>query len=251
LGALNPRLYSVDLLRGVVMVIMALDHARDLHADAALFDPTDLTQTNVALFLTRWVTHFCASVFVFLAGTGAYLSTARGKTRNELALFLVTRGLWLIVLELIVINFANHFDITFRVIGAAILWALGWSMIVLAGLIYLPLWAVTVFGVVMIAFHNLLDVVRSENWGFSGHLLWSILHRPAQFKVTNSFEFHVDYPLVPWIGVMAAGYGFGTLLLLERRQRQKYLLGLGLALTLALVIIRGVNLYGDPVLWSV
>lgn len=246
----RARLYSVDMLRGLVMVIMALDHVRDFFHTGG-FDPTDLTKTNSALFMTRWITHFCAPVFVFLAGTGAFLSTSRGKTKPQLAWFLLTRGLWLVILELTVIKFAWTFDYNYHYgLAALVIWALGWSMIVLAGLIFLPTWSIALFGVVMIATHNLFDGVSGESFGsLSG--LWMILHKRSGFEIAPGIEFGVGYPLIPWIGVMAVGYSFGKLLLLESEKRRKLLLALGIGLTLAFIVIRAVNVYGDPSPWAV
>ena len=162
----RPRLDSIDLLRGIVMVIMALDHVRDyFHSATPFFDPTDLTKTNAPLFLTRWITHFCAPTFVFLAGTGAFLSASRGKTKNELARFLLTRGLWLVLLELTVIRFGWFFNVNYQFSVGQVIWAIGWSMVVLAVLIYLPIWAITAFGITMIATHNLFDNVSVDSFG--------------------------------------------------------------------------------------
>src|SRR6187431_1047501 len=156
------RLQSVDVLRGLVMVIMALDHVRDFfHFGAQHFSPEDLTQTPAVLFFTRWITHFCAPVFVFLAGTGAYLQLARGKSKAELSRFLVTRGLWLIFLELTIVKLVVFFNPDIRFFGfLQVIWVIGVSMIVLAMLIYLPKSAIAAFGLVMIALHNLLDSFR-------------------------------------------------------------------------------------------
>jgi uncharacterized membrane protein len=246
----RPRLDSVDLLRGLVMVIMALDHVRDFfHHDALIFDPTDLTKTNAALFFTRWITHFCAPVFVLLAGTGAFLSASRGRTKAELSRFLLTRGLWLIVLELTVVDLGWTFSLDTQFIGQ-IIWAIGWSMIVLALLIYLPTWAITAFGIVMIATHNLFDPVQARSLGaLSG--LWAALHSRDLTETYGGIHLFTMYPLVPWIGVMAGGYGLGQLFLLERERRRRLLLRLGVALTLAFIVIRAINIYGDPRPWAV
>ena len=245
---IRPRLDSIDLLRGLVMVIMALDHVRDFFSNAK-FDPTDLANTNAAYFLTRWITHFCAPVFVFLAGTGAYLSSTRGKTRSQLSWFLLTRGLWLVLLELTVVHFGWSFNWSFRYSGGAVIWALGWSMCALAGLIYLPVWAVTTFGVTMIALHNLLDGVTASAWT-GPRWFWQILHAGGPIQLPQGFEFSASYPLIPWIGVMAAGYGFGTLLLRESCSRRKWFLSLGAGLSLAFILLRASNFYGDAVVWS-
>lgn len=247
-----PRLHSVDLLRGLAMILMALDHTRDFFHQSWMmsgFDPTDLTRTTGPLFITRWVTHFCAPVFVFLAGTGAFLSATRGKSTSELSRFLFVRGLWLILLELTVVRFGWVFNLDFSFIGVQVIWALGWCMIALAGLVYLPAWIITAIGVTMIAAHNLLDGIQAQDLGAFGWL-WNVLHEMGMFQLPSGTMFYIAYPLIPWIGVMAAGYGFGALLLLERDKRRRWLLGLGVALTLIFIILRATNAYGDPKPWS-
>ena len=245
----RSRLCSVDMLRGLVMVIMALDHVRDFFSNAYAFDPTDLTQTNAALFLTRWITHFCAPVFVFLAGTGAFLSTSRGKTKRDLAAFLLSRGVWLVFLDLFFVHtFGWWFNFDYHLLYGDVLWALGWSMVVMAGLVFLPVWSIAVIGVAMVALHNLFDGVRADSFG-SFRWLWAILHSGDILEPLPGIHFVPGYPLVPWIGVMAAGYGFGTLLLRPQDDRRKWLLGLGIGLTLAFIVMRATNIYGDPHAW--
>jgi len=245
---IRPRLDSVDMLRGVVMVLMVLDHTRDFFYEAK-FDPTDPTQTTVALFFTRWVTHFCAPLFVFLAGSGAYLAGARGKSKPELAWFLLTRGLWLVVLELTVVRVALTFNPRSPVLLATTLWAIGWSMVGLSALVFLPLPVIAAFGIVTMAAHNLLDGVNPESLG-RWRAAWIVLHQPGQVQLPGGWILFVAYPLVPWVGVIAAGYAFGRLLLLEPARRRRVLLTLGLALTLAFVALRASNLYGDPRPWT-
>jgi uncharacterized membrane protein len=246
------RLDSVDLLRGIVMVVMALDHTRDFfHSGAALFDPTDLSKTTPALFFTRWITHFCAPVFVFLAGTGAYLSLARGRSKRDLSRFLFTRGLWLVFLEVTFVRFALTFDATYRLgVALLVIWALGVSMIALAALVHLPPRAVAAFGLALVVGHNLLDRFTPDSFGALGWL-WKVLHVQGPIQVSPGFSLFVGYPLVPWVGVMAAGYAFGRLLQLGEARRRKVLLRLGVGLTLAFVALRATNLYGDPSRWSV
>lgn len=229
---------------------MALDHVRDYFSEVR-FDPSDLTQTSEALFLTRWVTHFCAPAFVFLAGTAAYLSGARGKSRGELARFLATRGLWLVLLELTVVRWAWTFNLAYvnEFLFVQVIWALGISMIVLAALIRLPLPAVAAFGVAMIAGHNALDGITPQSLGAWGPL-WTLLHVPGGIRVAPGQVFYVAYPLVPWIGVMAAGYALGTLLLRPASERHRILYLLGGALTAGFVVLRVSNLYGDPSPWA-
>ena len=244
----KPRLDSIDFLRGLVMVVMALDHTRDFFSYYR-FDPLDLSKTSLLLFLTRWITHYCAPVFVFLAGTGAFLSGSRGKTKPELSKFLLTRGLWLIVLEFTVIRFGWLFNVDYMLSFGQVIWVIGVSMIVLSGLIYLPTTAVAIFGVAMIALHNLLDPVTPAQMGIFGWP-WQIIHSGGFFFYRPNYVYIALYPLIPWIGVMAAGYGFGTMMLKEEHLRKKILLRLGLGMILAFIVIRATNLYGDPVPWS-
>src|SRR6185369_4059186 len=258
----SNRIDSIDLLRGIVIVVMMLDHSRDfVHSASYQFDPTDLTRTNVALFFTRWITHYCAPIFVFLAGTGAYLQFARGKSRKDLSRFLITRGLWLIVLEFTLVRLGATFSLDYRFLGMMqVIWVIGVSMIVLAALIHLPLRVIAGFGVAMIALHNLLDRYHVQGWQGPGTAvpsygakLFIILHQPFEpFPIVGwpSPAVFVLYPLVPWIGVMAAGYAFGVIYQWDTARRRQLLLRLGGATTLLYLIIRAINLYGDPSPWS-
>jgi uncharacterized membrane protein len=237
------RIESVDVLRGVIMIIMAIDHVRDYFGYPGV-NPTNPATTTYAFFFTRWITHFCAPVFFLLTGTGAYLAL-RNKSKSELSRFLFTRGLWLIFLELVVVRcFGWQFNFDYRLLMLIVLWALGWSMIVLSGLVYLPAWAVATFGVVMIATHNLLDSIESDNW------VWSILHSPNMLMSNAHHTVFVLYPLIPWIGVTAAGYALGQIYGWPSERRRKFLLPLGVAMTAAFVILRAINIYGDPQRWS-
>lgn len=233
------RIESVDLVRGAVMVLMALDHVRDfLGAPGA--NPTDVATTTVPLFFTRWITHICAPTFLLLTGTGAYLSLRR-KTKRELSRFLWTRGLWLIFVELVLMRcLAFQFNFDFRMTMLFILWALGWAMIALSVLLYLPDWAIVSIGVVMIAAHNLLDGISSQN------PLWIILHQPGFLLNTSRYQVRVAYPLIPWIGVTALGYCLGRIYGWPAERRKSFLLRLGIALTAAFVVLRAINVYGDP-----
>ena len=244
----RARLDSIDLLRGIVMVIMVIDHTRDfVHGPALHYDPTDLTRTSAAIFMTRWVTHFCAPVFVFLAGVSAYLQTLRGKTAGELSIFLLTRGLWLVFVEIVVLHLLVWFNLDFRFIGPLqVIWAIGWSMVALAALVHLPLRAVAAIGVGMIALHNTLDGVMNQS------LWWMVLHRAGFTMLGASGPLvWVQYPLIPWIGVMAAGYAFGAVYELDPHRRFRIVARLGLALTAAFIVVRAINVYGDPSRWSV
>jgi uncharacterized membrane protein len=246
--AATPRLESVDLLRGLVMVLMTLDHTRDFFSNSP-FDPLNLTRTFPALFLTRWITHFCAPVFVFLAGTGAFLATTRGKSTGELSRFLFTRGLWLVLLELTWVNWAGwqfHFNLHYY--GIQVIWAIGWSMVALAGLVWLPSRAILGFGIAMIMLHNTLDGLKPESSGaWTG--LWRVLHAPGTVEIAPGIKLGVGYPLIPWIGVMAAGYAFGPWLLRDAAVKRKSLLVLGASLTALFVVVRSTNLYGDSRPW--
>ncbi len=242
------RLDSVDLLRGLVMVVMALDHTRAYFSNAQ-FDPVDLSQTTPAYFLTRWITHFCAPTFVFLAGTGAYLAGMRGKSKPQLSWFLLSRGLWLVVLEFTLVQWGWNFNFDRHFVGGAVIWAIGCSMMLLAALVWLPTSAIGVFGVAVIAFHNLLDNVQPDDLGRLGWL-WQILHSGGVFEPWQGFRFAAAYPLLPWMGVMAVGYAFGSIYRLDTSKRWKLLLGLGAMLTLAFIILRRSNLYGDPRPWE-
>lgn len=260
-GRGRQRVDALDMLRGLVMVIMLIDHTRDFaHVDALRFDPSDLARTTVPLYFTRWITHFCAPVFVFLAGTGAYLQRVRGRSDGELARYLVTRGLWLIVLEFTVVRFGYSFNLDYAFVGMLqVIWAIGVSMLVLAALLRLPTPLIGALGVATIALHNLLDGVRATPWAGpgspatgAGDRLWMILHQPGPIPVTGSSGpmAIVLYPLVPWVGVLLAGFAFGALYRMESARRQRVLLGLGAGLTALFVALRLLNVYGDPSRWS-
>jgi uncharacterized membrane protein len=263
LDQLKSRVDSIDLLRGIVMVIMMLDHTRDFVHNAALRfeEPTDLSTTNIFLFFTRWITHFCAPVFVFLAGTSVYLQLARGKSKAQLSWFLVTRGLWLIVLEFTIVKLGIAFNPDYRFLGfMQVIWVIGVSMIVLAALIHLPKIAIAAFGLLMIALHNLTDGIRVTSWrgpetpvpGVRAKL-WMVLHQAFEGFPILGFPsplVFVIYPLIPWVGVMAAGYVFGAIYQLDAQRRRRWLLIIGGAATLLFIIIRATNLYGDPSPWS-
>ena len=237
------RIESVDVVRGVIMVIMALDHTRDFFGIPGQ-NPTDLAHASPALFLTRWITHFCAPVFFLLMGTGAYLSGRRRST-GDLSRFLLTRGAWLIFLELVVLRCVSYqFNVDYRVTMLVVLWALGWALIALSALVRLPVSVVTAIGVVMIAGHNLFDSVQSTN------PLWVILHSPGFVVNAPNHVVFVAYPLIPWIGVTAVGYGLGRVYDWDATRRRAFLLRLGIALSLGFVLLRGVNVYGDPSRWT-
>ena len=250
--ASRPRLDSIDLVRGLVMVIMALDHVRDyFHNQSQLFAPENLTRTDAALFFTRWITHFCAPAFIFLAGTAAYLYARRGRSTAEVSRFLWTRGLWLVLLELTVVaSFGWNFGIDLNKQGLAVIWALGWSMVALAAVIHVPWRVPLAASVAMIVLHNTLDGVRPEQFG-SLHWLWRLLHVRSVLLPSSDLGLAVTYPLIPWIGVMAAGFCVGRLLDLDAVERRRMLVRVGCVVTAAFVLLRWSNLYGDPNPWSV
>ncbi len=240
------RLTSVDMLRGSIMIIMALDHVRDF-VHFYLADPANMQGTWPALFYTRWITHFCAPLFMFLAGIGAYLSLSRGRSRGDLARFLLTRGLFLALSDTFIINTAWSFGFSPLPLWGVTLWALGWSMIALAGLIYLPRPLLIGVSATMVLLHNTLDGFHAASWGH-WQWIWGVLHEPGMYGSNPPIIF-ILYPLIPWIGVMALGYAFGPLLKLQERTRKRTLFLIGASITTAFVILRWTNLYGDPQPW--
>lgn len=240
------RIESIDLLKGLVMVIMALDHTRDyFHASAFFFDPNNPELTTVPLFLTRWISNFCAPIFCFLAGLSAFF-IGRRKSTNEVSMFLVKRGLWLIFIEMTIVNFAWYFDIQFRTPGLLVIWSLGISMLVLAALVHLPYKAILIFSIVLIFGHNLLDSVHFEG------ILWSALHEMRIFNLEDGNKLYLDYPVIPWIAVMSLGFCFGKLYepSFDPLKRKKMLNILGFSSIALFVLLRSINHYGDLVPWK-
>jgi uncharacterized membrane protein len=250
--ATASRIQSVDALRGAIMMLMAIDHIRDFVARSAMqFPPTDLSRTTAAIFFTRWITHFCAPVFFLTAGIGAFLWMQRGRhSKPELSRFLITRGIWLILLEVTVLRVILLSQVTYRgsVVILFILWAIGMSMIALAGLIYLPLRALTAVSIAIVTLHNLLDGVPAERFGKAAWV-WEVLHQQGAFSF-GGLTFAIAYPVLPWIGVMAGGYCLGTVFTWDAARRRRFLLRLGTAMTIGFVVIRALNIYGDPNPWS-
>ena len=233
------------------MIIMALDHVRhSFNRDAFFFEPTDLTQTNPAFFFTRFITHYCAPVFVFLAGISAYLYGSK-RTKKELSNFLIKRGLWLVFIELFVIVLANTYNPTYSFLNLQVIWAIGISMIILAGLIRLPRNYVLLIGIMLVAGHNLLDPIH-----ITGNnplaFIWAILHDPGVFHL-GRFTIYVMYPILPWTGIMAIGYYFGKLYdsSYDPVSRRDNLLTIGVGAIILFLILRTINFYGDPVPWSI
>jgi uncharacterized membrane protein len=245
----KKRIESIDLLRGLVMVIMALDHVRDFfHYDAFFFDPTDLTQTNFALFFTRFVTHFCAPVFVFLAGTSAFF-VGRRKDKKSLATWLLKRGVWLIFSEVTIIKFAWLFKLDFSNTSLQVIWVLGVSMIFLAGFIYLPKKFAIIVSLIAIFGHNLLDSVSFTDPTISA--IWSFLHVRSPVPI-GGINLRIIYPMIPWIFLMPLGYYFGELYksTVPAKFRIEKLWQLGIGITALFFILRFSNIHGDSILWS-
>ena len=244
------RVDSVDFVRGAVMILMVLDHTRDYFGNASI-NPTDLSLASPALFVTRWVTHFCAPVFAFLAGTGTYLAGARVRSRGDLSAFLATRGLWLIFLELTVVRIGLFFDPVNAPVILAVLWSIGASFVVLAGLVYLPSRVVGALGVLVIVTHGLADGLLPGSGAFAASRVGgALLLRPGLVPVAGGVNVLVGYPLIPWLGVVAAGYGFGEVVQLEQGRRRRAMWITGVAMTAAFVILRAWGVYGDPRPWT-
>lgn len=234
------------------MVIMALDHVRDFfYVAAASVSPTDLAKTTPILFLTRWITHFCLPVFMFTAGAGAYLWWRRGDhTKRQLSRFLITRGFWFILLELTVMQFAYDFNVSSSyLLYLLILWIFGLCMILMAALIWLPFSLLAALSLLIVAGHNLLDGIGAQSFG-ARSWLWNLVHQPGVVPLAGR-QVLISYTLLPWIGVMAAGFCLGRVFEWEARDRRRFVGRLGAAAVLAFLVIRSINRYGDPAPWSV
>lgn len=258
--ASTVRFDSPDLVRGIVMVVMLLDHTRDFtHANALKFDPTDLSQTSIVLFFTRWITHYCAPLFVFLAGMAASFQLQRGKSTSDLSLFLFKRGLWLCLLELVVIRALMFWTVEPTFFFLQVIWALGVSMICLSVLVRLPRAVTLTIGVALVVGHNLFDAVQIPNWTGPGSpgpsnlgKLWMFLHQAGPFPIAGwpSPVVMTQYPVLPWIGVMALGWILGEVYTRPLERRRRVLMTTGAALTLAFIVLRASNIYGDPSPWA-
>jgi len=244
------RLHSIDVVRGIVMIIMALDHVRDLmHITGLTQDPTNLSTTTTALFFTRWITHLCAPSFVFLSGTSAYLTF---KNQNNLAKtknFLLTRGLWLMLLEVTIINFAFWFDLQFRTIILQVIFAIGLGFVTLSFLLRISPKVIGIIGGCIVLLHGLTFLVPiPQNQGLA--LGWSFLFRTNVFALTPNFTLGTLYPFIPWLGIMLAGFAFGRVFEQPVTIRRKILWQSALVSLGLFVAIRLINFYGDPALWS-
>ena len=226
---------------------MAIDHVRDyFHYPSRFFDPSDPAFTTVPIFFTRFITHFCAPAFSFLAGLSAFI-VGRRKTLAQLSGFLLKRGLWLIFVELVIVNFAWYFNIEFKHVGFLVIWVLGISMILLAGLIHLPAKGILVFSCILIFGHNLLDNIH-----FEGSVLWTFLHGSGIFLTTSDHTFRVGYPIIPWVAVMSLGYCFGSYYdrSYDPSKRKKLFNTIGITAIILFVILRGINVYGNLLPWK-
>jgi len=232
------------MLRGFVIALMVLDHTRDyFHISAYNFDPTDPARTHLWLYLTRWVTHLCAPTFVFLAGVSIYLQEVNGKSKPQLSRFLLTRGAWLLVLELTVISFGFNFALPFLFLQ--VIWAIGMSMILLAGLIWLPRAVAAAIGVLIVAGHQLLAPIDAADLGALAPL-WTLAFEVGRTPFGPGF---IAYPLIPWFGVMCLGYGLGVVFAQEPSRRNRSLLRIALGAIALFLVLRAINGYGDPAPW--
>ena len=252
LNRVAARILSIDAVRGIIMVIMALDHTRDfIHYNGFFYDATDLNTTTPIIYMTRWITHFCAPTFVFLAGTSAYLMS-RKKTRSQLSVFLLTRGLWLMVFDITVVNLTIWFDLTFSVTALEVVWATGFGMVVLGGLLFLPQRILLAIGLLILFGHNALDGVSFQP-GTAMDIIWSMLHQRNAIPLGSGRIAFTSYPVLPWIGIILLGYCLGELFRPdfgpEKRRRMLKWIAIG-AITV-FILIRTLNVYGDPVPWAV
>jgi uncharacterized membrane protein len=242
------RIESVDMLRGGIMIIMALDHVRDYVYYPV--DPVNMQTTFPALFFTRWITHFCAPLFMFLAGTGAFLSLGRGRSKRDLAWFLFSRGVFLLLAEYFIMQLAWNFSFHWLPIEFITLSALGTAMIVLSGLIFVPRSLMIGGSAAMVLFHNAFDGYHAASWGH-WYWVWALLHEQAFINGKHGLVLLTGYPIIPWVGVMALGYAFGSVFKMEASKRNRTLYSLGGSLTLGFFVLRFANLYGDPLPWHV
>jgi uncharacterized membrane protein len=245
----SKRIESVDLLRGIIMVIMALDHTRDFfHIGAFTGDPLDPATTTPVLYATRWITHFCAPIFVFLAGTSAWFQSKR-KTVKELSSFLLSRGLWIIIVEVVVMTLILTANYRYDVFILQVLWAIGISMVVLGFMVRLPFKAILVTGLVIVVGHNLLDFAEAGRE--SVPFWWGLLHQQTFIPISETRGIFVFYPFLPWTGLMLLGYCFGSVFTnYDSQARNKMLMRAGIGLIASFFILRAVNIYGDPRPWS-
>lgn len=241
------RIESIDILRGIVMILMCLDHTRDYFHDlGAAGNPLNPETTTLALFFTRYITHFCAPIFVFLSGTSIFLQAQR-KSKKELSVFLFKRGLWLIFLELILNNFLWQFDVTYSGVVFQVIWAIGASMTLMAALIFLHRHLLLIIGLLIVLGHNLLDKITVDGKGISD-LAWMLFHQPGGFQLDADRWIYIGYPMLPWMGIMILGYCIGQIYTKDFNStaRNKLLMGIGFSSLGLFMVLRSLDWYGDP-----
>jgi uncharacterized membrane protein len=250
----KQRIQSIDILRGVIMLIMALDHTRDFFYFAGpTIDPTDMATTTPMLFFTRWITHFCASNFVFLSGVSAYLAGTR-RTKSELSAFLIKRGLWLVVVEVVIVSFATSLNPHYRFLFLQVLWTIGLSLVILGLLVRAPLKVIAIIGTLIFFGHDILDYIQLPKTGTAAALLKLILiAKGTVLRITHAHAVLGQFALIPWTGVMLLGYVFGSLYKssFDAQRRRKILLYTGVAMLTLFLVFRYFNIYGDPSPWAV
>ncbi|MBK9399479.1 MAG: DUF1624 domain-containing protein [Bacteroidetes bacterium] len=249
----KTRIESIDILRGLAMVIMALDHVRDyFHISANVDDPLNLATTTPALFFTRWITHFCAPVFVFLSGTSVFLQSKR-KSVQELRAFLIKRGLWLVIAEVLIVSLGWSFNPQYNYVFLQVIWAIGISMILLGFIISLPYKLLLTLGLILVVGHNLLDIPESAP-DFRAGFWWDLIHHGhfVTYSIAENHSAFIVYPFLPWLGLMILGFCAGKLYANDfpKNRRTALLNKTGVAAILFFIIIRFINIYGDPVPWS-
>lgn len=245
------RIGSIDFTRGLVMIIMALDHVRDfMHTTALTQSPTNLLTTTPGLFLTRWITYLCAPTFVFLSGTSAYIYLKRNNDFAGTKKYLLSRGIWLLILEFTIINFSLWFDIRFRFLIQEVISVIGIGFIVLSFLLKINSRIIGITGLVILFGHNLLQGVSFPNGGVS-NVIFSVLFRPNVFTVSPNFTFFVAYPVIPWLGILLTGFGSGQFFELATEKRKRLFEQIGLAALVLFCLVRYINIYGDPSKWAV
>lgn len=248
--SLNQRIQSIDIVRGIVMVIMALDHIRDLmHITSLTQSPTDLNSTTPALFFTRWITYLCAPTFVFLSGTSAYLSMKKRGDMESTRKFLLKRGLWLILMEFTLVNFALWFDFHFRILMLQVIAAIGAGFIILSFLLKVNVKTIAVVSLIIIFSHNLLQFLPQINNKMLS-LLLNIFFIPGPQVVSKNFIFFTAYPVIPWVVILLLGFSCGRIFESDKRYQKKFLLSSGIIAVTVFVILRFINVYGDAFPWS-
>ena len=249
----TTRIQSVDILRGLIMLIMAIDHVRDfLHVTAMTDEPTNLATTTPLLFFTRWITHYCAPTFVFLSGASAYLSGLK-KTKQQQSIFLIKRGLWLILVEVIVMTLGITFNPFYNVIILQVIWTIGLSMVILGLLIRTSLPVIITIGALIVFGHNIFDYIKVSDVTIGGKLVGALLTNSHTFQPLGGNRFIlVFYTAIPWTGVMLLGYAFGTYFKpsVSSAERKNILVRWGFAVLAFFIVMRYINHYGDPAPWS-